>query len=124
MIFGGVIPSMYVGSLQVLTPGRLRAHYNASMDFLLSPRERLTNLPPRQIDGVVAVGLTFFIQAQGLGALGGDVSFGSPVGALTALMMTAPLAWRKRFPLVVFGLVVLGLEPTFTGDVIAHTGLV
>jgi len=92
------------------------------MNANVSPWERLSSIPPIVVDVAVALVLTALIQGDGL--LGADASFHDPpVNAATALLMTAPLVWRRRYPLVVFGLVLFGLIVTFTGDVTAHATL-
>jgi len=99
--------------------------YNSGMDAIAPGWQRLSHLPSLAVDATIVGALTVFIQADGAGLLGSDGSFhNSALSAATALLMTVPLLWRRRYPLVVFGLVLFGLIVTFTGDVTAHAPLV
>ena len=121
----GVIITVYAASIPGLTRRAHRRTYNAAMKSSVSLRRRLSDLPPSAVDVTIALVLTVFIEADGAGLLWTDASFGNPpVNTATTLLMTVPLLWRRRFPLVVFGLVLLGLVATFTGDVTAHAPLV
>jgi signal transduction histidine kinase len=102
----------------------LSAPYNAAMESVLAAWRRLADLSPFAVDATLAIALTVFIQLVGAGLLSNDASFHSAVSPATALLMTLPLIWRRRYPLPVFGLVLFGLVVTFTGDVTAHAPLV
>jgi signal transduction histidine kinase len=63
-------------------------------------------VPPSVFDGVLALSLTLYVEAR----------VGLPVAwavAGSALLMTVPLLWRRRFPLLVFCVVVVGVLLTF-----------
>jgi signal transduction histidine kinase len=125
MIFASIMLATYATSIEGLTRSPGAAAYNAAMDSIAPTLRGLSNVSPPVVDWTMAVGLTLFIQADGAGLLGADASFqGSSLSAVTALLMTVPLAWRRHYPLVVFGLVFVGLLVTFTGDVTAHAPLV
>jgi signal transduction histidine kinase len=77
------------------------------------------------VDAGIVFGLTAFIQADGTGLLWEEGSFNrSALSAETALLMTIPLLWRRRYPLPVFFVVFFGLVVTFTGGVTAHAPIV
>jgi signal transduction histidine kinase len=95
------------------------------MDSVDTSGRRLPRPSPLLVDVVIALGLTFFIEAAGIGLLWEDASFnGSELSAATALLITLPLLWRRRYPLTVFSVVFFGLVVTFTGGVTAHAAIV
>ena len=63
-------------------------------------------LSPVTFDALLAVALTVLIIAEG--AIGSSSSDGLLGGSPAPLLMTLPLAWRRRYPLPVFYLVVAG----------------
>jgi signal transduction histidine kinase len=71
------------------------------------------NLSPRSADVAFALALTLLIVIESAaGASWGPLSRpdgGSPA----ALLMTVPLAWRRRQPLLIFGLVIVGATIAF-----------
>lgn len=125
MVLTAVILTMYTASLPRLTHCARRRPYNAPMDAAASRQRRLPTLSPRVLDAAIALGLTAFIQADGNGLLWDDGSFnGSPSSAATALLMTLPLFWRRRYPLPVFCVVFFGLVTTSTSGVTTHAPIV
>jgi len=125
MVLAALILAMYAASAIRLTRCAGRQPYNAAMDSIAHTKYRLSHLSPLMVDAAIALGLTAFIQADGSGLLRDDGSFnGSLLGAATALLMTLPLLWRRRYPLPVFFVVFFGLVATFTGGVTAHVAIV
>src|SRR5438105_14941285 len=71
------------------------------------------DLSPRSADVMLALGLTLLIVVESaVGTSSGPFSRPS-AGSPLALLMTVPLAWRRRQPLLVFVLVVVSATIAF-----------
>jgi signal transduction histidine kinase len=73
-------------------------------------------LPPSVLDGGIALVLTVYIEAH-------IVPAGAPAAA-AAMLMTVPLFWRRRSPLLIFCLVVAGVLLTFVLHTTSDPGLI
>lgn len=75
------------------------------------------HLPPSVLDGAPALVLTLYIEAH-------IVPVDAPTTAAAAMLMTVPLLWRRRSPVLVFCLVVVGVLLTFGLHTTSDPGLI
>ncbi|MDQ2745383.1 MAG: sensor histidine kinase [Chloroflexota bacterium] len=87
------------------------------MESLIALWRRLPNISPRLFDGALAGGMTIFILIEAS-------SNGRPFNP-AILLMTVPLMWRRRWPLAVFAVTIVGailaLTPPQYAGIIALT---
>lgn len=100
MIPAGIILPMEAGTTLRVTQSRVRRYYTEAMTTTNAARHGPWNLSPFTFDALLAVALTG-------GVLGESLSKGGYLRPEAALM-SVPLVWRRRYPLPVFGAVVLG----------------
>jgi signal transduction histidine kinase len=77
------------------------------MDSIATAWRRLGSRSPLAFDVMLAVALSVLMVFEGMVRQNSDMGSGQSLSP-TALLMTVPLAWRRRQPLLVFGVVVAG----------------
>ena len=100
MIRHGVIPGMYTGSFNGLTQIRVRRHYNAAM---MSVGTSIRIPSPYLVDALPAGALGFLMLVE-LAARGDP--FPPAASLFPILVVAVALAFRRRQPLVAFGVIV------------------
>jgi signal transduction histidine kinase len=114
MIPGTVILPMYGTAIRGMTRHADRRYYTEPMTILHDTRQLLSAatqqppgmgrgiwaLSPEALDAVLAAALSGAILGEGVAATGSI----NPL----LLLMTLPLIWRRSYPLLVFGMVLLG----------------
>jgi signal transduction histidine kinase len=93
--------------------------YNPGMDSVAATWRRLSSRSPFGFDVIFAVGLSVLILVEGVVIQDSNLGSNQSISP-TVLLMTIPLAWRRRLPLLVFGIVVVGAvlsleEAPYTG---------
>jgi signal transduction histidine kinase len=100
MIPGGIILPMEAGTTRRMTQSRVSRYYTEAMTTINTARHGPWNLSPFTFDALLAVLLTG-------GVLGESLSDGGHLRP-EVVLLSVPLAWRRSYPLPVFGAVVLG----------------